>query len=318
MSPYDDVVLEHFRRPRNRGTLAHAPLSGEAVNALCGDRVRIEARVEGDTVAEARFVGDACAIGVAAASLLTGIARGRTIAECESMADDALLAALGARIPPARLRCATLPLEALRAGSRALRAEYTTAVLLAAGRGSRFGGRKLVAELDGAPVVRHTAERLLAARPAELLVVVASGEEGDEVRGALAGLPLRFAEAPGGGELSASLGAGVRALHGATRRILVALGDQPRLDPAAVAEVLGAPPAPIVVPSYRGVRGHPIRFDVSLVPELLAISGDRGARDVVARDRSRVREVGIDAGPPVDLDVPGDLARLREPAPGGA
>jgi molybdenum cofactor cytidylyltransferase len=316
MTPYSDVVLEHFRRPRNRGALAHPSLAREAVNALCGDRVRMEARVEGDTIADVGFVGDACALGVAAASLLTGIARGRTLAACESMPDECVLEALGARIPAARLRCATLPLEALRAGARLLRAEYTTALLLAAGRGSRFGGRKLVAELDGAPVVRHAAERLLAARPAELIVVV--GDDDDEVRLALAGLPVRFAEAPRAGELSSSLRAGLRALHGATRRILVALGDQPHLDPAVVAEVLGAPAAPIVVPSYRGVRGHPVRFDAALVPELLEAAGDRGARDLIARDGSRVSEIRIDAEPPIDVDVPGDLERLREAAVNGA
>ncbi|HEX6057584.1 MAG TPA: iron-sulfur cluster assembly scaffold protein, partial [Gemmatimonadaceae bacterium] len=135
MSAYGAVVLEHFRRPRNRRTLEHASLTREAANALCGDRVRIEARTAAGVVTDVGFVGDACAIGVAAASLLTGLARGRTLAACESMTDEELLAALGAPIPPGRLRCATLPLDALREGARRLRTSYTSALLLAAGRG---------------------------------------------------------------------------------------------------------------------------------------------------------------------------------------
>ena len=308
-SAYGAVVLEHFRRPRNRRTLEHASLSREAANSLCGDRVRIEARTSAGVVTDLGFVGDACAIGVAAASLLTGLARGRTLAACASMSDEELLAALGAPVPPGRQRCATLPLDALREGARRLRTTYTSALLLAAGRGTRFGAPKLVAELGGAPMVRHAAERVLAARPAELVVIV--GRDGDAVRAALEGLPARFVEAPDDGELSASFLAGIRALPADARRILVALGDQPRLDPAVVAAVLEAPDAPIVVPSYRGVRGHPVRFDVALIPELLAVTGDRGARDVVARDPARVSEIAVDAAPPADVDTPDDLVRLR-------
>jgi molybdenum cofactor cytidylyltransferase len=200
-------------------------------------------------------------------------------------------------------------LDTLRSAPAALRATHTTALLLAAGRGTRFGGRKLLAELDGTPIVRAAAERVLAARPAELVVVVAPDD--GAVRAALDGLPLRFADAPPGEGLAASLRAGVDAAHPATRRILVALGDQPRVDPAVVARILAAPDAPIVVPSYRGTRGHPVRFDVALAAELRAVEGDRGARDVVARERGRVVELFVDAEAPDDVDTPGALARLR-------
>ena len=309
MTAYAPAVLEHFRRPRNRGTLAHAPLSREGVDPSCGDRVRVQARVRDGRLSELAFAGDACAIAVAAASLLTGLARGRTLADCEAVPDDELLGALG-DLPAGRRRCALLALDALRAGAAALRASYTVALLLAAGRGTRFGGGKLVASLDGAPIVRHAAARVLAGRPAELLVVVAPGD--DAVPGALDGLPLRIVRAPArDGGLSASLRAGLTALPAAARRVLVALGDQPGLDPAVVERVMAAPHAPIVLPRYRGVRGHPVRFDRALLPELDRVEGDRGAREVIARDPARVHELDVDAPPPGDVDTPAALDAMR-------
>jgi molybdenum cofactor cytidylyltransferase len=309
---YGDVVLEHFRRPRNRGVLAWPSFSREATNPLCGDRIRIEGRVAGDRVVALAFVGDACAICVAAASLLTEAAPGRTIDACAAFAEEAVLEALETEIPPARRRCATLPVEALRGAACALRDGYTTAILLAAGRGSRFGGGKLLSEVDGLPIVRLAAEAVLAARPAEMLVVRSDADA--LLEGALVGLPVRFALVPAGLPLAASLHAGLTARSRVARRVLVALGDQPRIDAAAVRRVVDAPDASIVVPSYRGVRGHPVRFDVALLPELLEIEGDRGAREVVARDPSRVLEIAVDADAPSDVDTTSDLARLREGA----
>lgn len=121
-APYGATILEHARRPRNVGTLEGAEISREGVNPLCGDRVRIEAAVRDDAVADARFKADACAITTAAASLLTEMARGRALAELESLSDDAMLRALAADIRPGRVACALLPLNVLREGIRAFRA----------------------------------------------------------------------------------------------------------------------------------------------------------------------------------------------------
>jgi len=119
---FPPLVVEHFRRPRNFGTLVAPTASHEGANPLCGDRIRIELAVDGDRVHTARFRGDACAVTIAAASLLTEWATGRPLAAIAALTDEDALALLGAEIPAARRRCGTLPLEVLQAAVRAVRA----------------------------------------------------------------------------------------------------------------------------------------------------------------------------------------------------
>lgn len=116
---YSDILLDHFRHPRNYGDLTAPDISYENLNPLCGDRIRIEVRLNDSIVEEARFKGDGCAISLAAASLLTELIRGISIDELSKVSDDRLIAALESDIKPARIACALLPLEALRAGLKA-------------------------------------------------------------------------------------------------------------------------------------------------------------------------------------------------------
>src|SRR5262249_17742687 len=112
---YSDVLLEHFRNPRNFGSLAAPDISYEAFNPLCGDRIRIELELRGDTVHAARFKGDGCAISIASASMLTELIVGSMITG-DGISTEQLISSLKSDIPPARLKCASLPLEALRSG----------------------------------------------------------------------------------------------------------------------------------------------------------------------------------------------------------
>ena len=111
---YSDVLLDHFRHPRNYGSLENPDVSNEAFNPLCGDRIRIELRLDNGIVSAARFKGDGCAISMAAASILTELLVGMEISELIS--DDQLISALQSEIQPARIQCAILPLAALRDG----------------------------------------------------------------------------------------------------------------------------------------------------------------------------------------------------------
>lgn len=113
---YSDILLDHFRHPRNYGSLVEPDISNEQFNPLCGDRIRIELKLERSIVKEVRFKGDACAISTAAASLLTELIRGEDIEELANIPDARLIAALESDIQPARLQCALLPLQALREG----------------------------------------------------------------------------------------------------------------------------------------------------------------------------------------------------------
>ena len=115
-SAYSPVVLEHFRHPRNRGTLAEPTMAQEGVNPLCGDRVKIELRIEGTTIREARFSANACAICVASASILTELVQGAPVDDVEMLTVDNLVASLKAEIPPARVQCVRLPLTVLHTG----------------------------------------------------------------------------------------------------------------------------------------------------------------------------------------------------------
>jgi len=113
---YREIILDHYRNPRNKGTLDPADYSHEDTNPLCGDEVRIDLRVDGDRVSEVRFSGRGCAISMAAASVLTELIEGKTLAEVRAIDRDTLLEELEAPIGPARMKCATLGLKVLKAG----------------------------------------------------------------------------------------------------------------------------------------------------------------------------------------------------------
>jgi nitrogen fixation NifU-like protein len=115
---YSEIILDHFRHPRNYGSLPDPDISYEDFNPLCGDRINIELKLEHTVVEEARFRGDGCAISVAAASLLTELIVGVDIKEVEAISDDRLILALESDIKPSRVQCALLSLQALRAGLR--------------------------------------------------------------------------------------------------------------------------------------------------------------------------------------------------------
>src|SRR5688500_10361156 len=121
-APYGATIMEHFRRPRNQGPLPGADVAREGANPLCGDRIRIELAMRDGHVAEARFTANACAISVAAASLLTERVRGISAADVLAIEDEEILAALGGGIPPARRACAVLPLATMRTAVGALEA----------------------------------------------------------------------------------------------------------------------------------------------------------------------------------------------------
>ena len=113
---YSDVLLDHFRNPRNVGSLPAPDISYEVFNPLCGDRIRIQIELSGNEIRAARFQGDGCAISLASASLLTEMIVGSDITSVEMVSNEELLSTLECKIQPARVKCALLPLEALRSG----------------------------------------------------------------------------------------------------------------------------------------------------------------------------------------------------------
>ena len=185
-------------------------------------------------------------------------------------------------------------------------------VVLAAGFSRRMGRQKLLLQLQGKPVVRWAVERLA---PHVEDVVVVTGQDDAPIREALAGLAVRFAvnPAPQAGQGS-SIAVGVAALKPWTRAVLIALGDQPRLPDTvvpALVEALGRSGKAIAAPVYRGTQGNPVLFSAVVFAELRALTGDAGARAVVAADPARVERVPFDLPMPPDVDTPEDYARLH-------
>lgn len=191
-----------------------------------------------------------------------------------------------------------------------------TAVVLAAGAASRFGSQKLLAPVHGAALVRRTVENVLASQVSETVVVL--GRDGEGVRRALAGLPVRFVTNPAfRSGLSTSVRAGVEALEASTLAAIIVLGDQPSVTANIIDQLIEErrrSGRPIVVPEYDGTRGNPVMFDATMFPELRTIEGDQGARDVIARDPTRVATVCFPFEMPADVDTPEDYARLTNQA----
>ena len=122
---YSEVILDHFRHPRNYGDLPFPDISYEGFNPLCGDRIRIQLKLKNSIVENARFKGDGCAISIAAASLLTEIITNANLRDVEAITDEELISRLKSEINPTRLQCALLALEALRAGLKEYLVHHT-------------------------------------------------------------------------------------------------------------------------------------------------------------------------------------------------
>jgi len=113
MDYYREYILDHYRNPRNYGTLEHPSAHAEDSNPLCGDQLAIDLLVEDDRVKEVRFKGRGCAISQASASMLSEMIEGHTVDEVIQLGKDDVLDALGISISPARTKCAFLSLRVL-------------------------------------------------------------------------------------------------------------------------------------------------------------------------------------------------------------
>jgi nitrogen fixation protein NifU and related proteins len=109
---YSELVLEHFRNPRNAGKLANATAEVQATNPVCADILELAIRVEGDAIAEARFLCRGCTTSIASASFLTERLTGRTVAAARLITAQAISEALGG-LPPATFHGAQLAADAL-------------------------------------------------------------------------------------------------------------------------------------------------------------------------------------------------------------
>lgn len=235
-------------------------------------------------------------------------------ADVMAMGAGGLLKETGAR-PLPRAQAVERPADA---GARAPR---IAAVVLAAGRSRRMGGaNKLLAEIDGAPMVRRVLDRVRASRAAA--VVVVTGHERARVEAALQGAVgdgrCRLVHNPDfAAGLSTSVKRGLAALPEAIDGALVCLADMPQITAAAIDRLIAAfdplEGRAICLPTWGGKRGNPVLLARRYFAEVQAISGDVGARALIGEHPEAVAEVAMDdlahgAGVLEDVDTPQDLA----------
>ena len=187
------------------------------------------------------------------------------------------------------------------------------AVVLAAGSATRFGGRKLLADWNGAPLL-HAALEIARAAPVQSLTVV-TGADADEVTACAQAFDnaIRLVHAPDHAEgMAASLRAGIASLPEDAAGAFVFLGDMPRaptsiLRPLAKAVRAGAAAA---APVFQGRRGNPVVLGRGLFPAVAAMRGDAGARALLQALGAQLALIeSPDDGVLFDVDRPGDLAR---------
>src|SRR3989304_691085 len=111
---YREEILEHWQNPLNFGEIDDADLVIDQINPLCGDEVRFYFKIKNNKVAGVSFVGNGCAISIASASILSEFIKGRPISFLAKLTGKDVLGLLGAPVAPARLKCAFLPLEAIK------------------------------------------------------------------------------------------------------------------------------------------------------------------------------------------------------------
>jgi len=112
---YRELILDHYKNPRNHGLLDHPDALAEGQNPLCGDEVTVSVRLgEGGVIEDVGFEGRGCAISQAATSMLTDLVKGRTAAEVAAMPKEELLDEVGIPLTPVRLKCAILGLGVLK------------------------------------------------------------------------------------------------------------------------------------------------------------------------------------------------------------
>lgn len=194
------------------------------------------------------------------------------------------------------------------------RPRQVAALVLAAGRSSRMGARNklLVADRAGRPMVARVVDNALAsgARP----VIVVTGHEADGVRATLRDRPVTLVQADGYAEgMAASLRAGLAALPAAVEGVMVCLGDMPLVSGAVLDQLIAAfdpeEGRAIVAPSFQGRPGNPVLWSRDYLPQIMALTGDTGARALLRQHAEQVAEVEMaDDAVLRDFDTPEALA----------
>ncbi|CAG1011029.1 MAG: iron-sulfur cluster assembly scaffold protein [Anaerolinea sp.] len=125
MDMYHELILDHYRDPRNWAILDPADIDHEEKNPLCGDRLRLTLRVRDGIITEVGWSGEGCAISQASASMLGETLVGKSLEEARAITKEDILEMLGISLGPVRLKCALLSLKTLKIGVYGLSGWHT-------------------------------------------------------------------------------------------------------------------------------------------------------------------------------------------------
>ena len=193
---------------------------------------------------------------------------------------------------------------------------HIAAVVLAAGRSTRMGAvNKMLAEIGGKPLVRIATEQALSSRAKPVIVV--TGHERDKVEQALNGLNVRFVHNPDFADgLAGSVKTGIAAVPAESDGAIVCLGDMPQVDSTLIDRLIASfdpeRGALVVVPSIDGRRGNPVVWSRRFFNDLMAITGDIGARHLIGQYAEAVVEVPVTGEAALtDVDTPESLSAVK-------
>ncbi len=192
------------------------------------------------------------------------------------------------------------------------------AIILAAGQASRYRAQdasvasKVIASLEGKPLIRHVAEAALAAHAHPVIVV--TGHAQDEVAHAVRDMDISLIHnrdfMTG---MASSLQAGMAAVPEKAMGALILLADMPRIDAALLVRLVETlrnnPGAGAIVPVHNHKRGNPVLIARSLFPSIAGLSGDEGARRILNRPDVKIVEIEAGENVTLDIDTPGALKK---------
>jgi molybdenum cofactor cytidylyltransferase len=226
------------------------------------------------------------------------------------MGTGGLLTEIASRPLPRAEACAPAPV-------RTPTKPRIAAIILAAGQSRRMGPtNKLLASINGKPMVVHVADTVKSSQAHPVIAVV--GHQADDVRATLAGRDIMFVDNPDYAEgISGSLKLGLRALPRGVDGAIICLGDMPRVTSAQIDRLISAfnssEGRAICVPTFNGKRGNPVLFARRFFEEMESVAGDVGARHLIGEVPELVCEIEMeDRGVLLDIDTPEALAEIKD------
>ncbi len=172
-----------------------------------------------------------------------------------------------------------------------------SAIILAAGESQRMGKPKQLLAFGGSTILEEVINNLLNSKVSEVVVVL--GYEAEEIANKIARKPVKKIKNPNYWQgMSSSIRWGLTSVDEKADAILIALGDQPLIPPIIFNRLIDEHyrnKKGITIPVYKGIRGHPIIFDIKYKKELMGLTGDIGGREIIGKHPEDVLEIEVDS-----------------------